>query len=98
MRKLLLILTITAFISTITPLNASTGGIYTDIFQEKQYKKINVSDIPKEVLDKIKKKYGDYTIKEAHRADDGEYKLILSKDGVDNTATFTSTGDIIKIY
>lgn len=66
--------------------------------QEKQYKKINVSDIPKDVLDKIKKQYGNYTIKEAHKADDGEYKLILSKDGVDNTATFTSAGELIKIY
>lgn len=66
--------------------------------QEKQYKKINVSDIPKDVLGKIKKQYGNYTIKEAHKADDGEYKLILSKDGVDNTATFTSAGELIKIY
>jgi hypothetical protein len=54
--------------------------------------------MPKEVLDKIKKQYGNYTIKEAHKADDGEYKLILSKDGIDNTATFTKAGDIIKIY
>lgn len=67
------------------------------VFQEKQYKKIDVASIPKDTLDKIKKDYGNYTVKEAYKADDGEYKLVLSKDGVDLTATFTSSGDLIKI-
>jgi hypothetical protein len=67
------------------------------LIQEKQYKKIQVSEISVEATDKIKKGYGQYTIKEAYRADDGEYKLVLSKDGVDVTATFTSGGDLIKI-
>lgn len=98
MRKLLFVLTITACITIISPVKAYTNESDIIMIQEKQYKKINVSDIPKDVLDKIKKQYGNYTIKEAHKSDDGQYKLILSKDGVDNTATFTSTGDIIKIY
>lgn len=68
------------------------------VLQEKQYKKIDVSQVTKEALDKIKKGYGSYTIKEAYRADDGEYKLVLTKDGIDITATFTSAGDLIKIY
>lgn len=68
------------------------------IYQEKQYKKIEVSQVSKEALDKIKKSYGAYTIKEAHKADDGDYKLVLAKDGVDTTATFTAAGDLIKIY
>lgn len=68
------------------------------VLQEKQYKKIEVSQVTKEALDKIKKGYGSYTIKEAYRADDGEYKLVLTKDGIDITATFTSAGDLIKIY
>lgn len=58
------------------------------VFQEKQYKKINVASIPKDTLDKIKKNYGNYTVKEAYKADDGEYKLVLSKDGVDLTRYF----------
>ena len=66
--------------------------------QEKQYKKIDVSAVDKAALEKIKKSYGTYTIKEAHKADDGEYKLVLNKDGVDLTATFTPAGDLIKIY
>ena len=91
-------LTITACVAIISPVKAYINVSGIIIAQEKQYKKINVSDIPKDVLDMIKKQFGNYTIKEAHKSDDGEYKLILSKDGVDNTATFTSTGDIIKIY
>jgi hypothetical protein len=69
----------------------------TTIVQEKQYKKIEVSEISKDALAKIKKSYGNYTVKEAHRADDGEYKLVLTKDGTDLTATFTPAGDLIKI-
>jgi hypothetical protein len=70
----------------------------TVLVQEKQYKKIDVSAVDKAALEKIKKSYGTYTIKEAHKADDGEYKLVLNKDGVDLTATFTPAGDLIKIY
>jgi predicted lipoprotein with Yx(FWY)xxD motif len=68
-----------------------------NILQEKQYNKIEVSKVSKEALDKIKKGYGNYTIKEAYVAADGEYKLILTKDGTDLTATFTPAGDLIKI-
>ena len=68
------------------------------VFQEKQYKKIEVSQVSKEAMDNINKNYGAYTIKEAYRADDGEYKLVLTKDGVDLTATFTKEGNLIKIY
>lgn len=96
MKKLIFSL-ITILILSVSTTSAAICSEIISI-QEKQYKKINVTDIPKEVLDKIKKQYGNYTIKEAHKADDGEYKLILSKDGVDNTATFTSSGDLIKIY
>ena len=96
MRKLVLTL------ATMVGLTASVIT-YEDVttvvsmFQEKQYKKIDVAAIPKDTLDKIKKDYGNYTVKEAYKADDGEYKLVLSKDGVDLTATFTSTGNLIKI-
>ena len=68
------------------------------VFLEKQYKKIEVSQVSKEAMDNINKNYGAYTIKEAYRADDGEYKLVLTKDGVDLTATFTKEGNLIKIY
>ncbi|MHA3788786.1 hypothetical protein ACX0HA_11285 [Flavobacterium hauense] len=97
MKKLFFILAlITGFSSTASTITYTNTVV--SVHQEKQYKKIEVSQVAKEALDKIKKSYGSYTIKEAHRADDGEYKLVLSKDGVDTTATFTAAGDIIKIY
>ena len=98
MRKLFFMLTILGgLVANAASLTICSNEIsYT--LQEKQYKKIEVSQVSKEALDNIKKNYGNYTIKEAHKADDGEYKLILSKDGTDITATFTSAGDLIKIY
>jgi hypothetical protein len=65
--------------------------------QEKQYKKIEVSQIPLQTLAAIKKKYGSYTISEAYKADDGEYKLVLTKEGINTTVTFTAEGELIKI-
>lgn len=97
MRKLFLSLLLVAGLSETVV--ATTISVDSAIFiQEKQYKKIQVSEVSKEAMEKIKKSYGAYTIKEASRASDGEYKLVLAKDGVDLTATFTSAGDLIKIY
>lgn len=98
MKKLFLILTIMAGFSVVASAMPNNKVSTISLLQEKQYKKIEVSQVAKEALDKIKKSYGSYTIKEAYRADDGEYKLVLSKDGVDNTATFTAAGNLIKIY
>ena len=84
------------FAATATPLTIK-DSTEKNISQEKQYTKIDVSKVSKEALEKIKKGYGNYTIKEAWVAADGEYKLILTKDGTDLTATFTSGGDLIKI-
>ncbi|PZQ87279.1 MAG: hypothetical protein DI548_06075 [Flavobacterium johnsoniae] len=66
------------------------------VTQEKQYKPIEPSAIPADVLKTISSKYGGYTIKEAHVASDGEYKLVLSKDDKTVTAYFTATGEFIK--
>lgn len=66
------------------------------VIQEKQYKPIEPSAIPADVLKNISSKYGGYTIKEAHVASDGEYKLVLSKDDKTVTAYFTATGEFIK--
>ncbi|KOS07954.1 hypothetical protein AM493_19285 [Flavobacterium akiainvivens] len=97
MKKLFFaIIGLTGLAATAMP-NIITDANYETILQEKQYKKIQVSEIKPEAMEKIKKGYGQYTVKEAYRADDGEYKLVLSKDGVDITATFTAAGDLIKI-
>lgn len=97
MKKFLIISAILfSFVSQKMPAHGHIYGKFT--IQEKQYKKIKVSEVSAESLEKIRKQYGNYTIKEAFKADDGEYKLVLTKDGVDLTATFTSAGDLIKIY
>ena len=99
MRKLFFTFSFLAgLLANATSFTIHNKEIIYNTLQEKQYKKIEVSQVSKEALDNIKKNYGNYTIKEAHKADDGEYKLILSKDGTDLTATFTSAGDLIKIY
>ena len=65
--------------------------------QEKQYKKIDVSEVSKEALAQIKKHYGNYQISEAAVAADGEYKLVLVKDNMPTTVTFSAQGEMIKI-
>lgn len=67
-----------------------------NILQEKTYNPIEASAIPADVLKNISSKYGGYTLKEAHTAADGEYKLVLAKDGKTVTAYFSSTGEFIK--
>lgn len=97
MKKLLFVVVgLTGFALSATP-NAIAQPDFVSLIQEKQYKKIQVSEISAEATEKIKKGYGQYTIKEAYKADDGDYKLVLSKDGVDLTATFTPSGDLIRI-
>lgn len=97
MKRILFSLVILAGLS-FTATGAINEFVRPNIYlQEKQYKKIDVAEVSKQALDKIKKSYGEYTIKEAFRADDGEYKLVLTKDGVNLIATFTAAGDLIKI-
>ena len=68
-----------------------------EIFQEKEYKKIAPSEVKQEALTNIKSKYGNYQISDAAVSSDGEYKLTLKKDDALLVATFTPTGDLIKI-
>ena len=79
--------------------NASTeknNSTEINVLQEKTYTPIEASAIPADVLKNISAKYGGYTLKEAHIAADGEYKLVLSKDDKTVTAYFSSTGEFIK--
>ena len=97
MRKLFFTLALIAGFAVTAAVTTQKNALQYTVTQEKQYTKIDVSKVSKEALEKIKKGYGNYTIKEAYVAADGEYKLILTKDGTDLTATFTSAGDLIKI-
>jgi len=97
MRKLFFAVCILSGFASTAATSVFKSDLSISIRQEKQYKKIELSEVSKDALDKIKKSYGNYTLKEAYKAEDGEYKLVLTKDGTDLTATFTPAGDLIKI-
>lgn len=66
------------------------------IDQEKEFKKIETTQIPAEVLKQASTKYSGFALKGAQASDDGEYKLILFKEGKSITAHYKSTGEFIK--
>ena len=76
--------------------NTVTETTTTTIHQEKDYKRIDGSEVSQEALQNISKKYGGYSMEEAYVAADGEYKLVLSKDGQKVTALFTAAGEFVK--
>jgi len=96
--KKIFLLAIVALGFGITAEASQTKNTNTEvsITQEKEYKPVEPSAIPADILKKISAKYGGFTLKEAHVAADGEYKLILSKDEKTVTAYFSSTGEFIK--
>lgn len=96
MKKILIALGLLCGLATFAEIHHNVTTTRVEV-QEKQYKKIEVSQVSKEAADKIKSNYGDYTITEAAVAEDGEYRLVLTKDKVSITATFTSAGDLVKI-
>ncbi|WP_306350034.1 hypothetical protein [Flavobacterium sp. '19STA2R22 D10 B1'] len=82
------------FSATATTL--SVQGTRTEINQEKEYKKIEASEVSADALKQIGTKYAGYTLEEANVAADGEYKLVLAKDGAKVTALFTAAGEFIR--
>ena len=72
---------------------------YSNVFvinQEKEYKKINVSQVPTDILKSISAKYAGYSLTEAFVSEDAEYKVVLSKDGSKVTAFYKATGEFVK--
>lgn len=67
----------------------------TDI-ATKDYKKMDKNSLPIATLEKVGTKYGGYSIEEIYRAEDGEYRLVLAKDGNTTTAYFNKKGEEIK--
>ena len=97
MKRILLVTAITLGLGiNANALTSKNNQIELNVTQEKTYSPIEASAIPADALKNISSKYGGYTLKEAHRSEDGEYKLILSKDGKTVTAYFSSTGEFIK--
>lgn len=65
--------------------------------QDKDFAKVQQSQIAPAVLKEAVAKYKDYALVEALAATDGsEYKLVLTKDGKDVAAYYKSNGEFIK--
>lgn len=97
MKNILLAATL---VSTFT-VNASVvqNNTYYSILsvdQEKEFKKIETTQIPAEVLKQASTKYSGFALKGAQASEDGEYKLVLFKDGKSVTAHYRSTGEFVK--
>ncbi|RWW99942.1 hypothetical protein [Flavobacterium cerinum] len=76
---------------------SNTTATTASVDQEKEYKKIEQSQIAPDVLKQAVAKYKDYSLVEALASTDGtEYKLVLTKDGKDVTALYKSNGEFIK--
>lgn len=66
-------------------------------FQDKVYTKVDVKDVPAEILKEITEKYPGYTVNTAFKAEDGsDYKLVLGKDGISVTVFYNAKGEFIK--
>ncbi|PXZ44435.1 hypothetical protein DMB45_03000 [Sanguibacteroides justesenii] len=57
--------------------------------------KIDVADVPQAVKDAVAKKYEGYTIEEAYKGDNDQYKLILKKDEQTITVIYDKDGKFI---
>lgn len=84
-----------------TEIANATATVATDTTvsanQEKEYKKVEQSQIAPDVLKQAVAKYQNYSLVEALVAQDGtEYKLVLTKDGKNLTAFYKSNGEFIK--
>ena len=64
--------------------------------QDKEYTKTDATKVSAEVLKAVSAKYSGYSVTEAYVAEDGEYKLVLVKDGKSVTAYYKSTGEFVK--
>lgn len=74
----------------------TTNGTVITLDQEKEYKKIEISQVPAEVLKQVSAKYAGYTLTEAHASEDGEFKLVLTKEAKTIKAYYKGTGEFVK--
>lgn len=63
---------------------------------QKDYKEIDPVSVNNDALKTVLTKYKGHTIQEAFRAEDGDYKLVLTKDKKNKTVYIAKTGKVIK--
>ncbi|SCY34041.1 hypothetical protein [Flavobacterium caeni] len=101
MRKLFLVpalvlgFTIAANAQEVTTAKAKTTE-KTVAKDQKEYKEIDPVSVNNDALKTVLTKYKGHSIQEAFRAEDGDYKLVLSKDKKNKTVYIAKTGKIIK--
>lgn len=91
---------LTAALVLALSVNAATTTIVSNTVitekQEKEYTKVEPSKVSAQVLKEIETKYEGYTISEASQAKDGEYKLVLTRDGKIVTVYYKNNGEFVK--
>lgn len=68
----------------------------TVVKDQKEYKEIDPVSVNNDALKTVLTKFKGHSIQEAFRAEDGDYKLVLSKDKKAKTVYIAKTGKIIK--
>lgn len=77
--------------------DAAKTAPQTEQTAQKEYAKIEPSEVDNTTLMNVMKKYKGFSIAEANKAADGEYKLVLAnKEGKSVTAIFAKNGAFIK--
>jgi hypothetical protein len=79
-----------------TDANTNTKNIFSIFYQEKQYKKIENTQVPIDVLRQASFKYTGFALNKAYSSGEGEYKLMLKKQNKFVNAIFKSNGEFIK--
>jgi hypothetical protein len=76
----------------------STWNVFEGValHQDKEYKKIDESKVPAEVLREVSTKYEGYKTTDAAVSVDSEYRITVSKDSKIVKIYFTSTGEFVR--
>lgn len=64
--------------------------------EEVTYTKIETSALPEAVTKGVADKYTDYTIEEAYKGSDSNYKMVIKKDDAKLTVLFNEAGEFVK--
>ena len=77
---------------------ASTAQNNITVTQEKavKYQEITAADLPAPVTATLTKDYAGYAIDKVFLGDDGNYKVVVSKEAVKTILLFNNKGELIK--
>lgn len=89
-----ILFSLTLFVGTTT--YASSNSFLFETHQEKEYRKIETTQVPADILKSIGAKYAGYSLEEAYLSEDAEYKVVLLKDEKKITAIYKATGEFVK--